>query len=580
VPQIIGLPPELVEVPPAPSSPDDPDRVAKRQAWVDWRAKVVQYRDIRRVECENPEEWAYELGKCKTSTAYFLSIWGNLFEPRKRKRSAGYGGEFIPFAKQVEVLDAITECLAVEDGGPRSDLAVPKSRDVGASWIVCGEALKQWLFDEDIQIRLMSYKEELVESKKSGSLFWKIDYMLHRLPHWMVPKYNDVHLVLTNLENGNILGGEATTERSARGDRATWIIFDEAGLFPEFGEIWTGSTAAADTRVAVSSIHVDYGPDFFNLSMSDETVYKEQPVRLPIDWWDHPLHDEAWLEQEKLRYRLRPAGFYREVLRNPFTENETLVYPEAQAIVPRPEITYDHRAAQFTTMDPGKRDDFAVIFLQEDAATGFIHVLDSYSSSQKPADYYGSIMVGIPESGDWKYDDEALRIMAFTRNRMRATVYGDVAGWNQEAATMDSVYDRLVKYGIYVIRDRLKDEQVAQSKRVARSFRGRREAMHDIFPRLRFADTPGARRVLAALKMHRFKPGDQMQMTEDQAPIHDWTSHLTSAMEYYAVNRRLERMIIGIELSAPPKQSRANSNRRAANSIARWERSQGVRQPW
>jgi hypothetical protein len=115
---------------------------------------------------------------------------------------------------------------------------------------------------------------------------------------------------------------------------------------------------------------------------------------------------------------------------------------------------------------------------------------------------------------------------------------------------------------------------------VARSFRGRREAMHDIFPRLRFADTPGARRVLAALKMHRFKPGDQMQMTEDQAPIHDWTSHLTSAMEYYAVNRRLERMIIGIELSAPPKQSRAQNNRRAANSIARWERSQGVRQPW
>src|SRR5690606_32683162 len=116
--------------------------------------------------------------------------------------------------------------------------------------------------------------------------------------------------------------------------------------------------------------------------------------------------------------------------------------------------------------------DFAILFLQEDVSTGNVIVLDSYSNRGKPADYYGTILTGIPESGQWEYDSEALRIMEFTRNRVRSTVYGDVAGFNQEAATMDSVYSRLEKYNIYVVRDRTPDAECAQSKRKMRSYRG------------------------------------------------------------------------------------------------------------
>ena len=41
---------------------------------------------------------------------------------------------------------------------------------------MCGEALKEWLFDDDVKVGLMSYKEELVDSKSPDALFWKIDY--------------------------------------------------------------------------------------------------------------------------------------------------------------------------------------------------------------------------------------------------------------------------------------------------------------------------------------------------------------------------------------------------------------------
>jgi hypothetical protein len=577
---IPGLPAELRTVPPGPAGPDDPERDEKRQAWRNWRDQVRVYREQRHLDCErDPALQEIEREKCKRSTPYFLAVWGCLFEPRKRKQKVGYGGEFIPFAKQVDLLDTFRDCLASEGEGPLSDLAVSKSRDVGASWCMCGEAVKQWLFDQDVQIRLVSYKEELVESKKSGSLFWKIDYLIKHLPQWMVPQLNDVHLILTNLENGNVIGGEATTKRSVRGDRASWMFFDEAAVFEEFAEMWTGTVAAADTRVAVSSIHTEYGPDFFNLSMNDEWPVEDRPQRLAIDWWDHPLHDEAWLDNEKKRYKLNEAGFFREVLRNPFEGVKTFVYPEARTTTPSAEYRYNPELPQYNTLDPGQADDFAIVFLQEDPYTGLVHVIDGYSNSQKPADYYGTVIVGEPEPGLWDYDSEAHRIMAFTKGRKAGTTYGDMSGFSKEGATMDSVYNRLVKYGIVVTRDRMKDGKVSQARRMARSYKGRRESMRDLWLRLRFADTPGAMRVLEALKMNRFKPGDRDVSSEDRAPLHDWTSHYTSAMEFYAANKRLEREIAGAQMMPAAKPSRFNQTRNR-DTYDRWQRQSIRRSPW
>src|SRR5690606_15834515 len=110
-----------------------------------------------------------------------------------------------------------------------------------------------------------------------------------------------------------------------------------------------------------------------------------------------------------------------------------------------------------------------------------------------------------------------------------------------EAATMESFFSRLQNYGIYAVRDRDQSGAVIQSKRAARSHRGRREALREILPRLRFANTPGAAKVLEALEMHRYKESDRAVQSEERTPLHDWTSHLCSALEYFAVNKVLER---------------------------------------
>ena len=574
---IAGLPVEFQEIPPAPSNPDDPDRDAKRRAFTHWKyEQVIPYRQRILEECAaNPVQRQIELIKCKRSTAYFLTVYGHLFEPRKRKRKSGLGGEFVLFERQVQLLEAFRTALECEAEGPKSDLVTPKSRDVGASWCACGEALKEWLFDEDVKVGLMSYKEDLVDSKSPDSLFWKIDYMLERLPEWMKPPKKDIrriHLSLTNAVNGNVISGYATTKRSSRATRSSWLFMDEADWFEEFAETWAASVASADTRWAASSVGGTSGPAFYRLALSDEIPQQDRPMRLDIRWWHHPMHDDVWLENEKKRYP-NLAKFRCEVLMDPYGDDTQFVYPQARHKSISPDVSYNRLLPQYTSIDPGVRDDCGSVFIQVDPVNGWVDVLDAYVSSGKPADYYGSVLTGLPESGaDWQYDEWALRIMPWmeARHAQKVTFYGDVAGWNREAATADSFYSRLTKYGIYVRRDRMKDGQVAQSRMEARSYRGRREALMELMPLLRFADTPGASFVLEALRQHRYQDtGEKGLSSEQQKPLHDWTSHVVSALEYFAVNRMIERKMHDVYLNRPPKPSRLKQQR-GIDNYARW----------
>jgi hypothetical protein len=380
-------------------------------------------------------------------------------------------------------------------------------------------------------------------------------------------------LHFTNLLNGNEISGEATTSKAVRGGRATWVGYDEAAFIEDFLHTWSAAQAVADSRFAISTESSQQGLDFWNLSQN--TKIPEPPARFAIDWWDNPTLDDGWLEKTKSRYMSSHdlAGFKREVLRDPWGDTETIVYPQARGISLSLDYAYNPSLPQYTTIDPGVRDDCAIVFLQTDPFTGLIHVIDSYSSSGKPADYYGSILSGKAESGEWEYDEEAWRVLNWCETRPRATVYGDVAGWNQEAATMESFFSRLHKYGIYPIRDRDLSGAVIQSKRAARSHRGRREALQDLLPRIRFNNNPGAARVLEALEMHRYKESDRAVQAEERKPLHDWTSHLVSALEYFAVNKVAEREISLHGLAQLPKLGSVNHRReRNRDTLSRYER--------
>ena len=567
---IPGLPVALQTVPPAPHSRDDPEAAQKRAAWSAWREQVKHYRATRQVATATDKtQQQIELIKCANSRAYFMTVYGTLHEPRRRKSGAGQP-PFIPFEKQVELLDLLDACLHAEEGDDQ-DAVVSKCRDVGATWVLATAAVHDWLFVPDSIIGCISYMQEYADSSDMKSIMAKVRHCLYHLPGWMRPapkQIQDKHLLIKHLVNGNEIFADATTARAMVGARGTWALFDELAKHQYGQAAWGGSASAFDTRIGVSTEDMQYGSFFFDLfrGRNPDAV---KPQTLAIDWWDNPRNDDKWYASQKRRMADDPHKFALEVERNPFTNTESFVYPEAQFLSVNTEVVFDPTLPQYTAMDPGVRDDCALIFVQHNPDTGTIDVLDAYVNYGKPADYYGSLLTGEFEDR-FDYDDHAYRLRSMLGERCRkATYIGDYAGWNQESATMDSFYSRLglSPYKIAVRRDRMHDGEIAQSQREARSFRGRREAMREIFPHLRFANTPGAALVLEAFRQNRYRDTDRAMQSEERKPLHDWTSHPVSAMEFFAVNKRLERQILNVYLQRPPKPSRMKQQRWPSSAV-------------
>jgi hypothetical protein len=569
---ILGLPLELETVPPAPAYRGDPRADELRAAWRAWLKKVVAWRDYRHAACATDEvQRQAELMLCARSRAYFMTIWGTLHEPRRRKSAVG-DPPFIPFAKQVDLLDQLELGMQAEEGDDQ-DVIVSKCRDVGATWTFATAAVHDFLFVPDSIIGCISYKQEYADSADMKSIMAKVRYCLYRLPEWMRPTGKDLRdktNLLKNYKNGNEIFADSTTSDSMVGARGSWALFDELAKHEHGKGAWSGTASAFDTRIGVSTEDFQHGSFFYDLHTGrNEDGFKPRVVT--IDHWENPMLDDQWYARMKRRFANDPHRFALEIERNPFTNTESFVYPEARFLSVKSDVAFDPTLPQFTTIDPGVRDDCALVFLQENPMTGDIDVLDVYVNNGKPADYYGKLLSG--DLTGFDFDDNAYRLQPMLKARYasKGTYIGDVAGWNQEAATMDSFYSRLEPYKIFVRRDRMHDGEIAQSQKMARSFRGRREAMREIFPRLRFANTSGGSLVLEAFRQNRYRDTDRAVQSEERKPLHDWTSHPVSAMEYFAVNKRLERQILDTYLKRPPKPSRMNQ-RRMPDSAARYQR--------
>lgn len=573
---IPGLPTSLETVPPGPAYRDDPTADRRRADWRAWREQMIAYREQRRAACEYSDlQRTIERELCARSRAYFMAVWGTLHEPRRRKSALG-DPPFVPFARQVDLLDQLEEALRAEEGDDQ-DLVVSKCRDVGATWVFATAAVHDWLFAEASIVGCISYKQDYADSADMKSIMAKVRYCLYRLPDWMRPpktKMRDKTNLIKNYLNGNEIFADSTTADAMVGARGSWALFDELAKHEHGKSAWGGTASAFDTRVGVSTEDFTHGSFFYDLH-TGRNEDGHTPRVCPIDWWDNPMNDETWYQRQKKRFAGDPHRFALEIERNPFTNTESFVYPEARSLSVSPAVRFDPNLPQYTAIDPGVRDDCALIFLQENPLTGDIDVLDAYINNGKPADYYGKVLTG--DLTGYEFDDHAYRLRSLMQQRYAAKgVYiGDVAGWNQEAATMDSFYSRLEPYKIFVRRDRMHDGEIAQSQRIAKSFRGRREAMREIFPRLRFANTPGASLVLEAFRQNRYRGTDRAVQAEERKPLHDWTSHPVSAMEYFAVNKRLERLILHTALQRPPKASRIKQER-WPDSARRYARMNGI----
>lgn len=587
---IPGLPAELREVPPAPSSPFDEDADAKRAAWLAWRDDVLRYRIQRQTACyTDPQQIPIERELCKRSCAYFITIWGNLFEPRTDDPHRVSGNfAWIPFARQVEYWEWLDERL--KDRGATADGVVSKARDMGASWSSCAWAVWKWLFAETFSALLVSRREDLVDSNTSESLFWKIEHILGyrtgAIPDFLLPvgfdwkdKSINQEMALVNPENGNEILGESTNSNAGRAARATVMIFDEAAFIPRLPGIWAGATNTTGHKIAISSESLDEGAFFYNLARGIDMEASPDPF--PMEWWENPQNNDEWYDELKARFANEPGRFEREVERNPRGGDTTYVYPMAMEMDVEPDdACFIEGCPLDITMDPGFNDETAIIWIQEQG--DHFLVLDSYSKRNQPAAFYGCILTGYSEflevekvSFPFPFDERDRAMMAFTRTLPRTSIIGDSYGDNVNGASADSIFDVLRKppFRLKINTDRTPAGEVVANKKIVRQFKGRREALRRLLPHLRFANTMGAQNVLRALQAHKFAEDTGKGTTVSDRPLHDWTSHPVSALEFWAATREAKR---GVSMAAQRRTER-NQIKNAKKHSPKWSGSYSTR---
>jgi hypothetical protein len=212
---------------------------------------------------------------------------------------------------------------AIDEG---EELLTDKSRDMGATWDHIAVYAHRFLFRDYESHLLMSRKEDAVDQldgrptnypyatlSSPGTLFGKIDYLLSRLPEWMLPSMSRKKLHLVNLSNNARIDGESSNATAGSSDRRTSIFLDEMAKMAEGESIKRSTRDVTACRLPCST------PNGAGTAYSQWRMSGTIPTFI-MPWWEHPEKGQGrYVSNDELgRYKIRSPWYDREAeLRSP-----------------------------------------------------------------------------------------------------------------------------------------------------------------------------------------------------------------------------------------------------------------------
>lgn len=464
--------------------------------------------------------------RARKDPVFFIERYLKTFDPRPEAYPHHLDFTLYDFQKDY-VLKTIAD---IREG---RDIFDEKSRDMGISWLSLAIRLYLWLFDEGYQSLIGSRKESYVDNGTLDSLFGKLEYFLTNirdpllLPEGFDIRKHRTYMRLLNPVNGNVIKGESSNKNFSRGGRYKDVFFDEFGFWPDAQSSWTAAGDATRCRHAVTT-----PPD--EPSYAKSLRFSSRVAIRTWHWRLHPHKDEVWYEQEKRRRS------EEEVLHELDISWEYSVtgrpYPEIMA-VPFRLLTYEPDLPLYLSLDLGL-DALAVAAYQPQRNSQWINVLEAFESSNKVIEWYFPFFglyqcVNIPkcpwcgQQHDFDYTSAELEAMARWQHFGPAIFFGDPSGKSRHIESGVSPYAILRQHGIEVQVNDLENEWVP-----------RRDATKRLLPRLVMNDTPGVRWMHECIKDAHYpkRPDNSQAVTAISKPVHDWTSHHRSALEFFSVN--------------------------------------------
>lgn len=507
----------------------------KEDKWM--RDKLIERYEVTR-RCEIDQVFRLEtLARCAEDTLFWMDNFAWTYDPRQM-----LSGEtelpFIPFqGKQREYVKWLDTFRYAEG---KVNGFVDKSRATGGTALTMNVLLKHWLFDDSFNARIGSRKEEYVDKAgDADTLFYKVDYTYDRLPKWMKVPSDRAHMRLTRSDSPNTIIGESSNPNFARGGRQTLVVFDEIGFWNDAKSAWGSSGHSTNRRLAITT------PPETGRNSFAYKLLSGQEGKVDIFEFNHsdiPYYDSEWLQEQ--REGSSEEEFNREVLKSYAGSIENKVYAtNFNGLATTGVYEYNPALPLYCSWDFGFKDPTSIIWLQRDIKTNKVYVIDCYENNNKPIDFFVPFITGEVSSGVHEYTPADLEKISSHRDWRKDIVhFGDPSGNNRTQAGQDSIMTILSKHGIYV--------QSVPAKEHYQYW----QAMTLLFRRL-YVNELECEHLINCITMASYpKLGENSQRTRGvTAPIHDWTSHMRTALEYYAIN---ERDIINVTTTKPKKISR------------------------
>lgn len=249
-----------------------------------WRKEIIE-------AAEENEELQRTLWSLCADGVNGCILWFNLFARCYVQKEVGDDGverpvperdacrPFITWPEQDQVIiPGVIE--AMEKG---RDLAVDKARQKGITVTITGVFLWDFLFHNNVNFEVLSITEESVDNPADPiSIFWKLDFILSGLPHWMTASVTRSYMRIYNRKTRSSIVGRSTTGTKGRGGALKAVLFDEAAFIKVLEQLWTNYARTTPCRIANST---PQGPCYYSdLVMDDHTPVLVSP------WYNHPKY--------------------------------------------------------------------------------------------------------------------------------------------------------------------------------------------------------------------------------------------------------------------------------------------------
>lgn len=255
---------------------------------------------------------------CSKSSLFFINAFCytlRIFEPGKSGENQQAKHAHLPFLTW-PIQDAhLLKIEAAIDAG--KELLTDKSRDMGATWDHIAVYVHRLLFRSDESHLMISRKETAVDLLDGqaknypfgaiadpGTLFGKIDYILNRLPEWMLPRLGRKSMHIVNMDNKTRIDGESSNASAGSSDRRKSIFMDEMAKMQEAESIKRSTRDVTACRLVCST------PNGAGTAFSKWRMSGQIPVFI-LPWWEHPEKGAGRyaLEDKLKRWKIRSPWY-------------------------------------------------------------------------------------------------------------------------------------------------------------------------------------------------------------------------------------------------------------------------------